>query len=64
MSTLASPQDNFDAEIVQSIRTIQHQRNTKRIIVLSAVVLALLAGFAATYLAYGDTPSAAQSGQM
>ncbi len=64
MSTLASPQENFDAEIVQSIRTIQHQRNTKRIVVLSAVVLALIAGFAATYLAYSDTPSAAQSGQM
>ncbi|MCB9583681.1 MAG: hypothetical protein H6717_41995 [Polyangiaceae bacterium] len=64
MAALATPQENFDAEIAKSIRTIEHQRNTKRVAVLAAVVLALIAGLAATYLAYSDTPEAAKTLQM
>lgn len=43
-----------DDEVRDSIRVIQRQRTTKVVAAISAIVVAIIAAFAFTYLMYND----------
>ncbi len=47
---------DVDREIRESMRIIQQQRSMKLVGVIVGLVVALIVGSLAVYLAYGDTP--------
>lgn len=50
---------DVDREIRESMRVIQQQRSMKLVGVIVGLVVALIVGSIAVYLAYGDTPDSA-----
>jgi len=43
-----------DDEVRESLRVIRRERNTKVVVAIGAIIVAILAAFVFTYLAYSD----------